>query len=327
MEIKVILSIIIPVFNAESYIKQCLDSICLQNHFDKTEIICVNDGSTDNSYQILAEYQNKFSNVVVINKENGGASSARNVGLSQAKGEYVWFVDADDYVFNGALNLCEILKDESVDLITFSWDKGKELKENLKKDFVILDKELKINHCSWGNILKTEIIKKYNLQFNQNLKYGEDILFWYTALQYVNTVLKIDKCIYFYRETPNSIIRSKKSKEEVTRRINDELTLLNALKEIRNKGGIEQAKLSQYEQMIYFCSQRIMAECLPYSTYTYKQSKKIIKDNQLIFPFKFRVGALKDLKGKPFNQKIKKIYSVYFPKLHFKTHYKKESKK
>lgn len=91
------LSIIVPVYNAESYLQQCLDSLLSQDILKEDyEILCVNDGSRDGSLEILQQFARDAGNVTVIDKENGGVTTARNAGLEAARGEYIWFVDADD---------------------------------------------------------------------------------------------------------------------------------------------------------------------------------------------------------------------------------------
>ena len=90
-------SVIIPVYNAEQYLKRCLDSVLAQTYQD-FEIICIDDGSTDNSGAICDEYAKKDSRIRILRKENGGVSSARNAGLNIAEGEYITFIDSDDYV-------------------------------------------------------------------------------------------------------------------------------------------------------------------------------------------------------------------------------------
>ena len=107
-------SIIIPVYNTEKYLKKCLDSVFLQN-YDNYEIIIVNDGSTDNSDKIVKEYMKKHKNIIYILKENGGLSSARNVGVSKAKGDYLLFLDSDDYYCDNFLfQLSDEINDEDV---------------------------------------------------------------------------------------------------------------------------------------------------------------------------------------------------------------------
>ena len=91
------ISIIVPVYNTEKYLEKCLNSLISQT-LEDIEILCINDGSTDNSIKILEQYANRDSRIKIINKKNAGVSAARNTGISQAKGEYLGFVDSDDYV-------------------------------------------------------------------------------------------------------------------------------------------------------------------------------------------------------------------------------------
>jgi len=112
-------SIIIPVYNVEKYIRQCLDSI-LQQTLKDIEIIIIDDGSTDNSKEIVDEYQSLWDNVMVFHKENGGQGSARNVGLQYATGEYIYFMDSDDYLEKNALeSLYEEAHSKKLDILLF----------------------------------------------------------------------------------------------------------------------------------------------------------------------------------------------------------------
>ena len=96
------ISVIVPVYNVEKYLPKCLDSILCQT-FSNIEIICVNDGSTDNSRKILEEYKNKDSRIIIVDKKNGGLSSARNAGMKVAKGEFFSFIDSDDWIDSSML--------------------------------------------------------------------------------------------------------------------------------------------------------------------------------------------------------------------------------
>ena len=99
------LSFIVPVYNAETYLAECLRSLEEQDIPKKDyEILCVNDGSTDSSPSILAEFSAQYPNLTVIHKENGGVTTARNAGLDAAQGDYIWFVDADDFIKPGILS-------------------------------------------------------------------------------------------------------------------------------------------------------------------------------------------------------------------------------
>ena len=110
------LSVIIPVYNVENYLRECLDSITSQTVKD-IEIICIDDGSTDNSPKILKEYQKKDSRIKIITKENGGQASARNLGIKKAQGEYIAFIDSDDFIESEMLEkLYTKAKDNNLDI-------------------------------------------------------------------------------------------------------------------------------------------------------------------------------------------------------------------
>ncbi|WHX80019.1 glycosyltransferase [Priestia flexa] len=115
------LSIVLPVYNVEPYLRECINSIYQQNLIN-FELIAINDGSTDNSLKILKEYEKKYGNFHLINQPNKGLSSSRNIGLKQSKGHYVYFFDADDILshsINWFYHICEI---ENPDIITFNAD-------------------------------------------------------------------------------------------------------------------------------------------------------------------------------------------------------------
>lgn len=126
------ISIIIPIYNAEKYLEKCLDSIVKQT-YKNIEIICVNDGSKDNSINILSRYNKMDNRIVLINKENNGLSSARNIGLASATGEFVMFVDSDDWIDIDTCEKClKIMNKYSVDVVMFSYVREYENKSNPK---------------------------------------------------------------------------------------------------------------------------------------------------------------------------------------------------
>ena len=116
------LSIIIPVYNVEQYLKTCLDSVLHQNiAISEYEVIVVNDSSPDGSLAIAEEYARKNSNIKIVTRPNGGLSAARNTGLEHALGEYVWFVDSDDWIEENCLSrLLSIATLESLDILCFN---------------------------------------------------------------------------------------------------------------------------------------------------------------------------------------------------------------
>lgn len=225
------LSIIVAIYNVENYIEKCLESL-INQQTEQVEIICVNDGSTDNSYKILNQYKLKDSRIKVINKENGGVSSARNIGLKNAEGEYIFFIDGDDFVDSCTLKkLINILNTGDVDTLfmgyyRIDWNKNKKaiypkmdkkiiFKNEIQKQLIpaILGLSLEqlytwfdggdLNSKNemptvWRFIYNNNVIKKYNIQFNESLITGEDIIFNVEYLHYAKNVHIIKECFYYY---------------------------------------------------------------------------------------------------------------------------------
>lgn len=215
-------SIIIPVYNAQDTLKRCLDSILRQDCKDY-EIILVNDGSSDNSLNICKDYALKYDAVKVINKKNGGVSSARNAGINASKGEFILFVDSDDYVedafFEELLNI-----DSSVDFALFAQRKKKNDKflfqpmtalvsqksDNLfatTKDLIL---SRKIS-CPYAKLLKKSLIDEENLRFDESLYIAEDFIFCLEYLMKCKSVELRNTSIYISdKSNDNSLTRSKK---------------------------------------------------------------------------------------------------------------------
>ena len=124
-------SVIIPVFNVEAYLRECLDSIIGQS-LKEIEIICVNDGSLDASLDILEEYRNRDSRVTVISRPNGGQSAARNDGMRYAHGDYLYFIDSDDYLDTSALEKVPFLQRFPVGMYAFSYLQENGMRERLR---------------------------------------------------------------------------------------------------------------------------------------------------------------------------------------------------
>lgn len=199
------ISIIVPVYNREKYIDRCIKSI-LNQSFRDFELILVDDGSTDNSIHICNKYSNINDNIIVIHKENGGVSSARNIGLEHAKGEYIMFIDSDDYIEENMLEVSyNHMFENKADLFicgakinTYIKDKIRGI-QNLKLcncEYLInefLEKEgidylpIYINSV-WAKLYKSEIIKNNNLKFKEDIYMGEDSIF---NLEYLNNINKI----------------------------------------------------------------------------------------------------------------------------------------
>ena len=196
------ISLIIPVYNVEKYLKQCLESVINQT-LQEIEIICVNDGSTDNSPKILKEYAQKYKRIKIINKENAGLGAARNTGIEHATGEYIGFIDSDDWVdtsmYEKLYKNAEVHNSDIVmcPIHLFS-DNNKEIKHNLSyfslecfdesfddgvfdykktKDFIF-----KIAVTAFNKIYKTEFVKKINAKFPEGLIFEDNPFFYQTYL-------------------------------------------------------------------------------------------------------------------------------------------------
>lgn len=208
-------SIIVPVYNGQDFINRCLNSLINQT-YSNVEIIVINDGSTDNSLDLLKKYNDK---IILINKENSGVSDSRNLGLEKASGDYIMFCDIDDWYEKVTVEkaVCEI---GNYDLLkyretrVFSDGSSIKRKENLapmlyekeKIDIVIR----RLFDLSWAThiycfIYKTEIIKKNNIRFNSKIRYGEDANFILQYLLKVKNIKVIDEYLYNYYENINSV--------------------------------------------------------------------------------------------------------------------------
>lgn len=200
------LSLIIPVYNAERYIGQCLDSLLNQNLPDQDyEIVCVNDGSKDRSLSILEGYANAHANIRIVNKENGGVTTARNAGLDAAKGDFIWFIDADDLVKENILaQLKAMVPDTGCDRIVFG---AYEFTDQMTEELLERSRtgQLETNTSwydavVWRSLLRKAFLREHNLYFRYpELTHGEDGLFIYEVTLDNPVTVSTEEVLYFYR--------------------------------------------------------------------------------------------------------------------------------
>ena len=201
-------SVIIPVYNAEGTLRRCLDSLVGQQ-FSNYELLLINDGSTDGSDAICREYASTYSCVRYFAKENGGVSSARNLGLEQAKGEYILFVDSDDYVSEDYFALLShALESNAVDLLMFGyrnfggastkWDTGvfcEETESGVAKRISFAVRQYLFSSLL-SKAFKRQIIERNNIRFSNDLAIGEDQAFIFTYAMHIRSIGSIENHLY-----------------------------------------------------------------------------------------------------------------------------------
>lgn len=220
------LSVIIPVYNVEKYLKKCIESVLIQK-IDKSEIILVDDGSTDKSGIICDEYSKKYDNVNVIHKKNGGLSSARNAGIKEAKGEYLMFVDSDDFI-NENEKINDLLPYLKYDVIQYKmiYFYNKKQKYMYLKDMntyevesymeklekKVYDGSLSISACD--KIIKKNLVKENNIYFEEGLL-SEDIDWSLRLYLKANSLIVTNKNIYVYRQQREGSISTKVQEKNI----------------------------------------------------------------------------------------------------------------
>ena len=209
---KPVLSIIIPIYNAEEYLEECLESVINQEvPFDEYEIICIDDGSTDNSNSILEKYNKIIDNLTVFYQNNNGVSSARNKGIKLAKGDYIWFVDADDFISKNAIELLlPIIKEDLFDRVVFSYYTTFFTYKDYVDNSMVVNQ---LNARTTDGSVCTSVYKKqfliYNcIMFREGIDAGEDNLFNYELNKMNGKQKTIDDAIYFYRVNEYSVTKS-----------------------------------------------------------------------------------------------------------------------
>lgn len=212
----VLISIIVPIYNSEYSLHRCIDSI-LRQTYESIELLLIDDGSVDLSGDICDEYAKKDSRIRVFHKNNGGVSSARNVGLDNAAGDYITFCDADDFLqtrFLESFASNSYLGEDSDLLIGGSiWlnEKGEKCVEEddipvgvyLPKDILPIYLYGKIFNVPWGKLFKSSVISKYGIRFKRDMRVAEDLCFVYKYLSHTNSIRSLiglysESCIVHY---------------------------------------------------------------------------------------------------------------------------------
>lgn len=206
------LSFIVPVYNTEQYLSECLQSLLNQDiPADDYEIICINDGSTDGSLKILQSYAQRHQNIRVIDKVNEGVSVARNVGLDTARGKYVWMVDSDDFIATNILSELSAVvaksEPEIVDFGAYTFNESLSGSERTAYENNTLPAISFANHVYiTRSLFLREFLDKHSIRFDSEIAYSEDSLFKAACLIKSPVLININKALYFFRYRKGSAI-------------------------------------------------------------------------------------------------------------------------
>lgn len=251
---KVMVSVIIPIYNVEDYLRDCLDSILAQTYED-FEAILVDDGSTDSSGNICDAYAEKEPRIKVIHKKNGGLSSARNAGIDIAKGEFIAFVDSDDAVHPDYLNtMVELAEKHSSDLVACGfvtgeacvWEEsddaldiriGREILNRVNDNDVVVT-------VAWNKLYSRKFFDEYKLRYPEG-KIHEDMFLTPQILYRSNKMVITDQKLYFYRQRPNSIMTAKFSLKQL-----DILEAIEFRIDFFKANGYKELTYTEYENYI-----------------------------------------------------------------------------
>lgn len=244
-------SVIIPVYNVEKYLSACLNGCISQTLYD-IELICVNDGSTDHSLEILEEFAKKDCRIQIINKPNGGLSSARNAGLKQARGEIVMFLDSDDYLEERACERvwCETLE-APTDIVIFgtnvfpqnpkpvNWlNDVLNVRTHRYTEFSapVLFEENSAKPFVWRQAFRKELLDKHKLVFDERIEFGEDMVFQLEVFPHAKDFAFIEDRLYNYRWYRVGSLMSG-VKDDLDQKVGKHFALVEAISEYWKQQG------------------------------------------------------------------------------------------
>lgn len=249
------LSIIVPVYNVEKYLPKCLESLIEQTLKD-IEIICVNDGSMDNSLAILKEFASKDSRIRIIDNQHQGVAKTRNTGIEQSTGEYIGFVDSDDYIdidffeklYNSAtksnsdIAIASILKHKNFFNIYNAKYTKEEIAITIQDKIKLCEDKKHFFFYAWNKIYHSGFIKENNIKFSEGQIY-EDVMFAIKALYYSNKIISVYGTKYHYIEHENSLT---KYKDKTGEKEHDLIKAYSELQEFCNSKNIEISERLNY---------------------------------------------------------------------------------
>lgn len=274
------ISVIVPVFNVERFLDECITSI-IQQTFQDLEIILVDDGSTDASGQVCEKFAEMDNRIVVIHQSNAGVSAARNAGLCAAKGKYIAFVDADDVLPKEAYqNLLDGKQEEAlimgaIQLMTedgtlqnsFTFGEKETSQENFLKD-LFLERKFPYLGYPVDKLYLRELIEKYKLHFDENIKLNEDRLFVLEYVLHCKKIAFVESVVYHYRQRATGVIRETRRNATVT---DSEMTVLDSFEKMKRLCG------SYSDELYFICSRKAFESALDLLNRVSRKDKEKIK--------------------------------------------------
>ena len=268
------LSILIPAYNSERWLPRCLISILSQIK-DEVEVIIVDDGSTDRTLQCAREFAEKWSCIEVFTKKNKGVGAARNFLLDKARGEFIWFVDSDDYIVEGCLSLLLKELSETLDLLSVSYNEvNLNPFEGTGLEFI---KKRLINGYLWSKVIRRKIINDANIRFDNERCSQEDWFFLMHVYPHLNYVKQITLKAYSYCDDNEQSVMRGHGMEHKRKLITDSRETICKFKDFLNNIG-QEPYIEAYEQWMNFSAAGYL-----YSLFPLDYSIKEIKNDVSIF--------------------------------------------
>lgn len=238
-----LISVVVPVYNVEKYLPKCLDSLLSQT-YKNLEIICVNDGSPDNSIKILQEYASKDSRIKVISQENKGLSGARNTGMKSATGELIYFIDSDDWISSDYLqNMYKTMSSLDVDVVidgkhSYVWENGTQKVKKSRYEGVFEKNKFNLRKTLgfvmvWNKLYKRKFLEDTGVFYPEGVT-CEDCFFYYTVFTKVRKFAIINNGTYFYRQNDKSLMSQIKS----GKRLYDHVRVFNLIFDYYRKNNL-----------------------------------------------------------------------------------------
>lgn len=266
-EVDIMVSVIVPVYNSEKYIRRCLDSVCGQTYTD-LEVILVNDGSKDHSLSILQEYSGRDHRISLVSQENKGVAAARNTGLRNANGDYILYVDADDWIEPDAIECLVSRMDEDADIVFCSSDHAEtpeDVRRESKTECEVWDQDRQLlefmKHKRMTGMLWNKLIRKSIMDgssFNEKTGYGEDAEFLWKVLKKSRKMVVTNEVLYHHVLEDMSISHLSFSEKKFSA-----IPMWEAInKEVQE----------QYPELLELAKERLMCAAV-FSMYEMKQTK------------------------------------------------------